>query len=461
MTGQNAERVQGLGDDQSLPQDLLNLLRCPKTSQALSRLEQTLITDDGEEVYPLLDGVPWLLPNPQNSLMDWSVKLNHFQQVIAEEVKSLQREAAKVSGPTEQRLKLLIEGKTAFSKQVAGLLHPVLQAQAATKPIYDALRDKAPTTQNLLSYEANVYRDWVWGDEENELTAQLVSEHISKLKCDKLLVLGAGAGRLALDVHNRLDPQVTVATDINPLLVMAATRILSGTELTLHEFPMQPISSAQVALEHRISAQQKPDNYHFVFSDVCKPSFKPDFDVVLTPWLIDIQPLEFSRFLRQLNQNLSVGAHWVNFGSLVFNQKRDRHCYAIDEVIEIAVVQGFEISDIKEHDIPYLKSPYNAGYRMEHVWTWTAIKTKDVRPLKDPQNLPGWILDDKQPIPKTAYFQQFAFTHRIYAQLTAEIDCKTSLTRIAKKMAKQNRMDDAEALQTVKNFLMEVYLQNQ
>lgn len=444
----------------TLAPELIDILVCPNNGNALTMQDQCLRSND-ETVYPIIAGVPWLLPSPQNSLSDWSAKLNHFNQVILSEIKSLENELPKVEGATQQRLQKLLAGKQAFLRRVSELLFPVVTAKAASKGTYDALRDKAPNTQNLLSYEANLYRDWVWGEEENGLSVDIVAEHLHGVDCNRLAILGAGAGRLALDLHDRIQPQMSVATDINPLLVMAAQHLTRGNGLSIHEFPLHPRKADYVAVEHHIVGKKKPDNFHFVFSDAAKPCFKSaSFDAVVTPWLIDIQPLALHRFLRQLNQYLPVGGFWVNFGSLVFNQQRDALCYSIEEVQDIASAQGFDIQGIQEQEIPYLKSPYNAGYRQERIWTWTARKVQNVEALKNTQNLPAWLMDDKLAIPKADYLAQFSMTHRIYAQLSAEVDGKTSLNKIVKKFVRQNRMEEGEANHLIKSFFLDLYHQN-
>lgn len=442
-------------------ESILPLLRCPKTGESLSLNAESavLTTAEQEEIYPLINGVPWLLPNPKNSLADWSAKLNHFNRVLMAEIQSIEKELKHAQGATEVRLQKLLLGKQNFIKRVSELFFPVVRAQASAKNVYDALRDRAPSQQSLLSYEANLYRDWVWGQEENALTHDIVAQHFPE-NVGKLCVIGAGAGRLALDLHASQKSELTIATDINPLLVLAAEYLLSGKPLPFVEFPLHPRKTEFVAVEHEILGQEKPDNFHFVFADATKPCFQTAaFNTVVTPWFIDIQPLEFSKFLRQLNQYVPVGGTWVNFGSLVFNQKRDGLCYSIEEIKALALQQGFDMGEPQEHEIPYLKSPYNAGYRMERVWSWSAKKVADVNALNQPQVLPAWLLDQKQVVPKSQHFQQFSFKHRAYAQLAAEVDGKTSIVKIAKKFAKQNNLDEQEAIQLVTNFFIEIVQQ--
>ncbi len=440
---------------------LLSVLACPETGGSLVLEQDALVSPTNGTRYPLVGAVPWLLPSPSNSLVDWGAKLNHFNQTLLSEIKDLEKTVAQTDGATHERMQRLLQGKKIFLRRVSELLLPMVRAQASTKQAYDALRDRAPTTQNLLSYEANLYRDWVWGQEENKLTAEIVASLLTNEAAGKVVVIGAGAGRLALDLRRAWQAELTVATDINPLLVMAAEHLLSGNDLPFVEFPLQPRKSEFAAIEHLIHGEERPENFHFVFSDATKPSVKRSaFDVVVTPWFVDIQPLEFGRFLRQLNHYVPVGGQWINFGSLVFNQRREKLCYSIGEVQSIAEQQGFQIESIQEHEIPYLQSPYNAGYRMERVWSWTAKKIADVQAISSPQVLPPWLLDGAQPIPKAEYFQRFAYTHRVYAQLTSEVDGRTSISKIAKKFARQNKMEDSEAQRLVFEFFMDLHRQN-
>ncbi|MEE4191631.1 MAG: hypothetical protein V2I66_08625 [Halieaceae bacterium] len=443
-------------------EEFLALLRCPVTGGALTQAGAELHSADGEHEYPLIRGIPWLLPHPRNSLLDWGAKLNHFRQVLAAEADGLERELKSAPAASQARLAQLRDAKRAFLAGVTDLVTPIASARVAEKSLYDVLRDRAPSTQNLLSYEANLYRDWIWGDEENQRNCKLVLDQLGETGVSRLLVLGAGSARLAYDLHTALQPGLTVATDINPLLLLAAERVFSGAGFSLHEFPPQPRDSGSVAIEQSFEGLGEwPAGLQLAFADVARNAFEPGaFDAVVTPWLIDIQPHELSRFLTDLNQYLPIGGHWVNFGSLVFNQRRDAFCYTVEEVAEIAADCGFAVNEPVETELPYLRSPHNAGYRMERVWAWRSEKTADVAAREDAQVLPGWVLDTDKPIPRVRYFDDFARAHRVNGELAAEVDGKTSIAAIAGRLAKQNNMDRAEALQLVRNFFLEIYRAN-
>ena len=439
-----------------LSEALIPLLQCPETGESLIVSDEALTSEKSGVNYPVMRGIPWLNAHPLHSMVDWSVKLNHFHTVVGEEIEQLNYEIQQAENQTRQRLQLLLTGKTQFLQQVSDLVSVITTTKVASKPVYDALSDRAPSTQNLLSYEANLYRDWVWGDEENELSKNLVVDKISKTTIENMLVIGAGSCRLAYDLHQALKPQNTIANDINPLLLFSAERVLFGDGLEITEFPMQPRQLENVALTHQIQAAADPgDNFHLLFSDACKPSLKAgSCDLVITPWVIDIQPFELGLFLDAINHYLPIGGSWINFGSLVFNQARDAYCYSVEEVKDIARNSGFDIEELSEHEIPYLKSPYNAGWRVENIWCWRAVKKSDAKQQRDLQNLPDWLLDPAKVIPANQEITNFAFSHQTYAEIAGYIDGKHSLERIGRKFARKHKMDEQEAIAMIKNFYM-------
>lgn len=423
----------------NLNQAFLDLLCCPETGQPLQLSNDKLVASGAANEYPLVGGIPWLLAHPRNSLLDWGAKLNHFQQTLLQEISELEQARKQSEGAVHDRIECLLLAKKDFLLELSKLLEPITQAKVSQVEQYNALLDRAPSTQNLLSYEANIYRDWQWGDEENELSKNMVLEYAPD-KLGKLCVLGAGACRLALDIHLEAKPELTVATDINPIFLFAVDKMLSGESFLLTEFPLYPKLTEYVAIKHRMAAlEQRPDNFHLCFADSAKPPFKKhSFDTVLTPWLIDIQPHEFRRFLKQLNQYLPVGGRWLNFGSLVFNQARESLCYSSDEIVELAAEAGFEIEEMVQREIPYLKSPYNAGYRMENVWSWEAIKRGDVAAETELQLYPSWLLNTSEAIPKSQEFESQRQQSLFLADILARVDGSTSISSLAHQLAKSN-----------------------
>ena len=92
-----------------------------------------------------------------------------------------------------------------------------------------ALGTELPVSQGLTTYYPNLHRDWCWGDSENRASLEAVLSSLpAGASPRRVLVLGAGAGRLAYDLHEALRPVLTVALDFNPLFMLALQRIVTG-----------------------------------------------------------------------------------------------------------------------------------------------------------------------------------------------------------------------------------------
>jgi hypothetical protein len=115
-----------------------------------------------------------------------------------------------------------------------------------------------------------------------------------------------------------------VALDFNPLFLLAAARILAGEALELHEFPIAPRTIADHAVLRRHAAPQSPSpGLELVLADASAPPFLPgSFDLVLTPWFVDIASEPVGRVVRRINSLLATGGHWIHHGSLASPMRR-------------------------------------------------------------------------------------------------------------------------------------------
>ena len=78
-----------------LSEDLISLLRCPNNGQPLTLNNNELLCAETKKSYPLVDGIPWLLPEPANALLDWGAKIHHLNQVFSNEANQLEKQLAK------------------------------------------------------------------------------------------------------------------------------------------------------------------------------------------------------------------------------------------------------------------------------------------------------------------------------------------------------------------------------
>jgi len=450
--------------DRSADMALEPLLRCP---QCLAQ-DPPGATSDGWRcgpcgtAFPRLGGVPWLFAEPEARLVEWRQRFNLLVRELESARLSLQ---ALIGDPrtlaaARPRLERLDAGYAAQLAEVRALLAPLqLEASIARHETLLALRTRTPLSQDLNSYYVNVHRDWVWGDAENDAALQLVRELAAGEPLGRLLIPGAGAGRLAWDVHECLDPVQTLGLDINPLLSLVAARVCAGEEVALHEFPVAPRSEREVALARVLRAPRPArPGLSFVLGDALRaPLRQGSFDSLLTPWFVDIVPHDFSAVCRQFAGLLRVGGTWLNFGSLSFAHRDPAACHGPAEIRAILEASGFDVLRVIERELPYLRCPASRHGRLETVHAFAARKRVESPAPPELTNLPPWLADPRQPVPLLPYFQTQALANRIFAFVMALIDGHRGITQIARYLVEQKLLLPGEAEGAVRSFLVALY----
>ncbi len=445
---------------------LTPLLACPRCDKALEAVATGHRCAGCQVDFPDVGGIPWLFADPATALGEWCGRL-HFA------VKKLDHDAGGIAAALKdkglhkltrgrlERLRSVTEDHAARLRELLGPLEiETLDANYAT---YLALRTRLPTDQGLTTYYPNVHRDWGWGDEENAASASLVIDALEKTPPGKTLVLGAGAARLAYDFHMQAAPDLTVAMDFNPLLLLVAKKVMAGDPLDLYEFPIAPTRTQDEGILRTLQADVPVrDEFFFVLGDALRPPFpEQSFQTVVTPWLIDILPEDFSTLARRINRLLAPSGLWINFGSLAFANANPALRYGLDECMALLEGSGFKSSRLIESTIPYMCSPASRHARRESVITWTATKTKNAKRPPRHQALPEWLVKGSEPVPLLASFQDQALSTRVYAFIMSLIDGRRSLQDIASLMVEQHLMTEVEAEPGIRAFLIRMYEDSQ
>jgi SAM-dependent methyltransferase len=317
-----------------------------------------------------------------------------------------------------------------------------------------AFAARLPLSQDLHSYYVNVHRDWCWGAEENTASHAVVAAALEG-RGERLLVLGAGAGRLAYDLHQQSARGLTVALDINPLLLLVAERVVSGGRVELFEFPIAPRTAADVAVRRELAAPAPArPGLELVFADAFRAPFAAQsFDAVVTPWLIDIVDLDFESVALAVNRLLAPGGRWVNFGSLAFPWRRPGLRYGPEEVRDVVTEAGFEVGLQRDVALPYMRSPASRHGRVESVAVFAADKRQ--RGPREPaeSSVPAWLRDASLPVPRSDSLALAADASRIQAVLLALVDGRRSIDELARIVAEQGLLPGAQAQSAVRGLL--------
>ncbi|MEZ5458435.1 MAG: methyltransferase domain-containing protein [Steroidobacteraceae bacterium] len=411
--------------------------------------------------FPQVDGIPWLFAEPAQRLADWRQRF----ALLAREYQA-QRDALRIaassaaSATTRHRLEQHAAALASHLSALDTLLAPLGQGESLPRrETLLALRTQVPLAQDLTSYYVNLHRDWVWGDAENNAAHAICDELLRQSPPQSLLVAGSGGGRLAFDLHASLQPHLTLALDLNPLLQIVAARVSRGETLRLWEFPLAPRTAADQAIERalRAPAAARP-GLRFVLGDALRTPLRSGaFDAVLTPWFIDIVPQPFAEVAARINRLLPAGGQWVNFGSVAFAQADPARCHSKEEVLEIVAASGFELLEQRDDELPYMRSPASRHARLERTLAFRAVKRSQAVDPGPAWSLPEWLADASQPVPKLPHFETQGLVKRIYAFVMALIDGRRSSRDIAAYLVEQKLMDPSDAEAAVRGFLTQLY----
>jgi uncharacterized protein YbaR (Trm112 family) len=430
-----------------------SLLQCPRCRTApLSGSGGHLECRGCGVQYPTVGGIPWLFADPALALGDWQNRLTRYLEEFSAAARSAEADLA-VAGHavTRDRLHRLRDGYREQLRLVSDLLAPLgLLTLPFARATQHGFASRLPLGQDLHSYYANVHRDWAWGQDENQRSAELVAAALGSGR-ERVLVLGAGAGRLAYDLHQQGQQALTVALDINPLLLLAARRIVDGETVTLVEFPLAPRRLADVALRRELCAPAAVrQGFEFVFGDAWR-----------APFLVDIVDLDFASIALHVNRLLAHGGRWVNFGSLTFPWRQPALRLSPEELEPALTDAGFSVEDMREATVPYMRSPASRHARLEEVLLFAADKRKRAAREPVPAGLPPWFDSHSLPVPRIAALELAADASRIQAVLLALVDGKRSIDDLVTVVSEQGLLPAEQARSAVRGLLERLYVEGE
>lgn len=438
----------------------LKTLQCPRCSKEITKTGETLHCSSCKKSYPNLNGIPWLFSLPEVTLEQWKARLQgHLQQLDVSISRMKEEKKQKdLLKPTEERLTQLIKATHEQKEFTLRLLKDLLTG-SSHEP--SGLFKKVQKNQGISSYFTNVFRDWSWGEKENQINLDLLTSSLEKnTELGKLLVIGSGCSRLAYDLHQQLHPEWTLATDINPLLLSIAKKVIRGDSLSLYETPISPLELKNVAVSQKLKAPAsiQDSSFEYLFCDGTDPPFQSkSWDTLLTPWFLDIVLEDLKVLSLRLNRILKKGGRWINLGPLGYSDSRESRRYLTEEVREILESSGFQISFFELKEIPYLQSPYSGYQRQEKVLVFSAEKVEHQETSPNTSYLPNWLLDTSQAIPLLAEFKAIGADHLIQAEILTSINGKSSIDELVPKLAKRYHLSDEESKRVLCRILTDAY----
>ncbi len=360
----------------SVVESALDRVTCVRCKGPLDPRGEAIVCGQCGDAYPRIGRIPVLLPRPLAHIELWRGQLGVLLSQAGETHTGLDAEAAAPGLlPNGQvRLRGLAEGLQEQVADVASIIGPALGG-----PLTAA---GAGLPRGVVEYIHYLYRDWAWlGPEhlENERALQGIQRVANGRDLGRTLVLGAGACRLAYDVHRTCGVSETVVLDIDPYLFVIAEAVVRGGSVRLTEASLTAYDAERVATSWTLRAPNgalDEQRFHFFFANGLQPPFlEGTFDTIITPWFIDRVPTELGSFLATVHRLLARGGRWLNQGPLLYPEETPlARRFSRQEIFDLAAHAGFHVGQWSLESQPYLVSPVTGRGKIESVLTFEAAR---------------------------------------------------------------------------------------
>ncbi len=382
--------------------------------------------------FPAIDGIPLLVTHPREMISDWRRRLHGFMR---DNQRTRLRITSQLGLPglvdvTHARLERLLAGLDAHRERIVTLLESAGITQLDDG---DPTQPAVPGEASITAYYHQIHRDWAWpalGNNESADQWKALDEVLGSEPLGRVLVLGAGACRLAYDLHVHRHPPSTIAIDLNPLPFIVANRLLRGESLPLFEFAVRPARVDDVCVDHELGPVAPAPGLQLLFADgLAPPVVARSFDTVVTPWFIDQVPPDIATFADTVVRTLRPGGRWVNSGPLIYHPAHTAiaHRYGPDELFALLAQRGFDVSDKRMSRVSYMRSPHGTQGRTETLVSFCAVAPSTPTAITTPE----WLQDADLRIPAFPALADYRAPHPMFARVASLIDGTRSTRDIA------------------------------
>jgi ubiquinone/menaquinone biosynthesis C-methylase UbiE len=388
-----------------------------------------------------------LLRDPETFLASVRKQLALLDDQTARTVTTIeqQSQARDLLPVTKSRCLAMIDAVRAQAADIRAVLTPFFAADVRTT----AESPASTVVPAPLTYIHYLYRDWGWPADpngENERVLAAVQSVLKYNRVGQMLVLGAGACRLAYDLHRSATDSETVVLDIDPFLFATAHTVIRGGSVTIREANAEIHDCDCVVKEWVLRAPHgsiAEDSFHFLLADGLEvPFMAASFDTILTPWFIDIVPKDLRNLISEIHRLLRPGGRWINVGPLHYRSEVPvGRRFAREEIFDLAALAGFHVDSWRSESMPYLVSKLNGRGKVEWVLSFSATKLETSREGRSgsrfPNMPPTWLLFPHVAIP--VFPGQLTFSSEDPAErfVASAIDGHNTIDDIALLLASQ------------------------
>jgi uncharacterized protein YbaR (Trm112 family) len=179
------------------PKAFSDYLCCPDCKSALSSTKHELQCEGCGTRFPSLNGIPWLFKDPDAELASWQNRCHHMLSLLHVEAEDLKNIKSQNLLPlTSERLQRVLQAKREQGKALTKVLAPLNVAENRNLAPHIALRSNIPESQGFFSYYDNIFRDWCWGQQENQTSYNIIEQCLGEARdLGVAIIYGAGACR--------------------------------------------------------------------------------------------------------------------------------------------------------------------------------------------------------------------------------------------------------------------------
>lgn len=417
------------------------VLVCPVCATDLQELRCSRCTTE----YYSLVGIPCLFPAGVQQKALWQHQMAIMEAQGGEALEHLDYilQGYDLSARTRDRLE---QGHAAMAESLDVILGLLKGAGLESRhdPVLEQVQVDNPT-----EYYHHILRDWAWDSEPSQHYETHVNDANLKRTLEvwetqvpgRMLVLGAGAGRLSWDLHKHLKPEFSIASDINPFLLTCAHRLIRARQpLTLPELYTYPQIGFPFSKSWTMQPPEDPEGLHKSWfalgADVWNmPLAGASMDTIVTSWLLDVTGGDVKDLISVIAYLLKPGGRWLNTGPLLYSARIGFDLkYSAEEILEFAAMAGFDIERQSVEEVAHMASPLNARYHHEQLFSFCARKRQEANALPVPGKTsawltPGWLVMHHQPIPKIEFKCQMG--HEFIERVLDLVDGERSVYQIA------------------------------
>lgn len=423
--------------------NLYSLLRCPNCGTPQTQKQEDFICSHCKLNHFTLGDIPCLFPSGAEHKLIWQFQAGVMQKTALHGLESIAESLSRYDLSNTTRLRL---SQIYHSCDLSQINTFKLLEQYGITPLVNEQVNQM-NIGDLSEYYDLILRDWAWDSTENpspeNVTAlnRVISQvHSLNIKPKKILVLGAGAGRLSWDIHAQLKPDLMVALDSHPVMLAISDLLIRQQQpLALGEFKIFPQITLPSGQVHTLNPPSDPENLRDRWFGIGgniwhMPVLPESFDMIITPWLVDVTGGDVRDLIGVISQALAPGGHWINTGPLLFT----RHIpvqikYNAPEIREFLTLSGFKLVAENIQISDHLVSPIEARGRTEQIWTFTACKSE----IPDMHGIDGvtapWLVMHHLPVPAANYSTKDQ--HPLIHTILSLVDGKRSVNDICGEIA--------------------------